>query len=224
MTVRPPMLINHLRLEVVPKTVDHDDHGFELRLMDAADTAIMTFALPESIARALAASHDDWQIIMSPSGSVEVYNDEDPPQRLLKIGLDELIRQNLTPDMLEDEPDLKCSAGITQTQIDGVVGSGRSNAGQSRQADHLTLSPPNQRQLAIVLEHGAADRFRETRIVNHGTQIVARLRFMGLRLPGGTHFLHAEQHLKVRSILLRLLSMATSLSLACSVRVRMDPT
>lgn len=107
MTVRPPMSISHLRLEMVPKAVDDDDHGFELRLVDGADTAIMTFTLPESIARALAASHQDSQIIMSPSGGVELYNDDDPPQRFLNIELDELIRQNLTPDMLEDEPDLK---------------------------------------------------------------------------------------------------------------------
>jgi hypothetical protein len=105
-TVRPPMSINHLRLEVVPRAVDDDDQGFELRLMDAADTTIMTFTLPEDIARALAATADDWPIMMSPNGSVETYNDEDPPRRLLKIGLDELIRQNLTPDMLEDEPNL----------------------------------------------------------------------------------------------------------------------
>jgi hypothetical protein len=106
MTVRPPMSINHLRLEVVPRAVDDDDQGFELRLMDAADTAIMTFTLPEDIARALAATPEDWPIIMSPNGSVEAYNDDDPPRPLLKIGLDELIRQNLTPDMLEDEPNL----------------------------------------------------------------------------------------------------------------------
>ena len=43
---------------------------------------------------------------MSPSGSVELYNDDDPPRRLSKIALDELIRQNLTHDMLEDEPDV----------------------------------------------------------------------------------------------------------------------
>jgi hypothetical protein len=104
--VRPPISISHLRLEVVPKAVDDDDHGFELRLVDGADTAIMTFTLPENIARALAASHQDSQVIMSPSGGVELYNYDDPPLRLLKIGLDELIRQNLTPDMLEDEPDL----------------------------------------------------------------------------------------------------------------------
>ena len=106
MIVRPPKSINHLSLEVIPRAAD-DDQGFELRLMDAAGTTIMTFTLPESIARALAATHVDWQIIMSPSGSVEVYNDDDPPRRLLKIELDELIRQNLTPDMLEEEPDLK---------------------------------------------------------------------------------------------------------------------
>jgi hypothetical protein len=106
-TVRPPMSINHLRLEVVPRAVDDDDQVFELRLMDAAGTAIMTFTLPEGIARALTATSEDWPIIMSPNGSVEVYNDDDPPRRLLKIELDELIRQNLTPDMLEDEPDLK---------------------------------------------------------------------------------------------------------------------
>ena len=107
MTVRPPMSINHLRLEVVPKALDDDDQGFELRLMDDADTNFMTFTLPEGIACALAGTSEDWQIIMSPNGIVEVYNDDDPPQRLLKIELDELIRQNLTPDLLEDEPDLK---------------------------------------------------------------------------------------------------------------------
>jgi len=105
-TVRPPMSVNHLRLEVAPKAADNDQ-GFELRLIDAADTAIMTFTMPERIARALAATSVDWQIILSPSGGVELYIDDDPPKRLLKIGLDELIRQNLTPDMLEDEPDLK---------------------------------------------------------------------------------------------------------------------
>lgn len=107
MTVRPPISISHLRLEVVPKAVDDNDHGFELRLVDEAHTSIMTLTLPESIARVLAASHEDTQIIMSPSGSVELYNDDDPPQRLLKIELDELITHNLTPDMLEDESDLK---------------------------------------------------------------------------------------------------------------------
>jgi hypothetical protein len=106
-TARPPISVTHLRLEVVPKAVDDDVHGFELRLVDGADAAIMTFTLPESIARALAASHEESQIIMSPSGSVELYSDDDPPRRHLKIGLDELIRQNLAPDMLEDEPDLK---------------------------------------------------------------------------------------------------------------------
>jgi hypothetical protein len=106
-TERPPMSISQLRLEVVPRAVDKDDHGFELRLVDEADTAVMTFTLPENIARALAATHDDLEIIISPSGSVELYIDDDPPRRLLKIKLDELIRQNLTPDMLEDEPNLK---------------------------------------------------------------------------------------------------------------------
>jgi hypothetical protein len=105
-TVRPPMSINHLRLEVVPRAADNDQ-GFELRLMDAADTAIMSFTLPEIITHAMTAEHWDWQIVMSPSGSVELYNHDDPPRCLLKTGLDELIRQNLTPDMLEDEPDLK---------------------------------------------------------------------------------------------------------------------
>ena len=107
MTRRLLVFVDHLRFEVAPSAADEDDRGIELRLMDADDTAIMTFKLPEGIARALAAKDEDWQIIMSPSGSVEVYSDDDPPLRLLRIALDELVRENLTPDMLEDEPDLK---------------------------------------------------------------------------------------------------------------------
>jgi hypothetical protein len=120
-TVRPPMSINHLRLEVVPRAVDDDDQGFELRLMDATDSAIMTFTLPEDIARALAATPEDWQIIMSPSGSVEMYNDDEPPRRLLKIGLDELIRQNLTPDMLEDEQDLSAQLASLRHKLTAAL-------------------------------------------------------------------------------------------------------
>jgi hypothetical protein len=120
-TVRPPISISHLRLEVVSKAVDDDDHGFELRLVEGADTAIMTFTLPESIARALAATHDDLEIILSPSGSVELYNDDEPPRRLLKIGLDELIRQNLTPDMLEDEPDLSAQLASLRHKLTAAL-------------------------------------------------------------------------------------------------------
>ena len=97
----------HLRLELVPRVADDEGQSFELNLMGAIGTVIMTFALPENISRELAANDEEWQIIMSPSGSVEVYNDDNPPQRRLKIALDELIGQNLTPDMLEDEPDLR---------------------------------------------------------------------------------------------------------------------
>jgi hypothetical protein len=97
----------HLRLELVPRVADDEGQSFELNLMGAIGTVIMTFALPGNISRELAANDEEWQIIMSPSGSVEVYNDDNPPQRRLKIALDELIGQNLTPDMLEDEPDLR---------------------------------------------------------------------------------------------------------------------
>jgi hypothetical protein len=110
-TVRPPVSNNNLRLEVVPMAVDEGDQGFELCLMDAADTAIMTLILSESIVRALVATQEDWRITMSPSGSIEVYNYDAPSRLCLKIGLNDLIRQNLTPDMLEDEPDL--SAQLT---------------------------------------------------------------------------------------------------------------
>ena len=59
MTARAPVSVGPLRLELVPKTLNDDDQGFELRLMDAADTTIMTFTLPEGLARALAATSED---------------------------------------------------------------------------------------------------------------------------------------------------------------------
>ncbi len=101
------MSADHYRLELIKTLPDDQSQGVNLRLVNEDGTAIMTFKLPDDIVRALTSSEEDCLLTMSPSGSVELYSDDDPPRQLLKIGLDELIQENLTPDMLEDEPNLK---------------------------------------------------------------------------------------------------------------------
>lgn len=103
----PLMSFDRLCLELVRISGEGVGHEIELHLMDSAGTAIMTFRLPKVIARALTADEKECEIIMSPSGLVEVYNGEVLPQRLVSMGLDELIQQSLVPDMLEDEADIK---------------------------------------------------------------------------------------------------------------------
>jgi hypothetical protein len=104
-TTRPLMSINHLRLELVRMLPDDQSQCIELRLMDASGTAMMSFKLPGEIARTFTADEEEWQITMSPSGLLEVYDSRDLPQRRFRIELDELIKQSLSPDMLESEPD-----------------------------------------------------------------------------------------------------------------------
>jgi hypothetical protein len=93
----------------------------ELHLIDSVGAAIITFRLPEKIAHALKADRQEWQITMSPSGLLEVYGGEEPPRRLVSMGLDELIRQSLAPDMLEDEADLKGQLIVLRSKLEKAL-------------------------------------------------------------------------------------------------------
>ena len=107
MTSRPLISVDHLRLDLVRTSDDDLSDGFELCLMDSEGGVVMAFNLPPEITQAIAAHHLDWQIAMSPSGLLQVCNDDGPPQRLAIVGLDQVIRESLSPEMLADEPNLR---------------------------------------------------------------------------------------------------------------------
>ncbi|MBK8769680.1 MAG: hypothetical protein IPM06_04520 [Rhizobiales bacterium] len=98
---------DHFHLELVRTLTDDQSQGINLRLVNEEGVAIMTFALPVDIVRALTVSEDECLLAMSLRGSITVYGGDYQPRRLLEIDLDELIEQNLAPEMLEDEPNLK---------------------------------------------------------------------------------------------------------------------
>ena len=98
---------DHFHLELVHTLQGDQKQALNLRLVNEDGVAIMTFALPDDIVRALAASEEECLLTMSPSGCIAVYQGDGSPRRLLKIELEELIEQNLTPEMLEDELNLR---------------------------------------------------------------------------------------------------------------------
>ena len=117
MISRPSVSFDHLRLELVRPSGEGSRQEIELQLIDSVGVAIMTFMLPENIAHALKADRQEWQITMSPSGIVEVYDSEETPRRIVGMGLDELITQSLVPDMLEDEAGLKGQLVILRNKL-----------------------------------------------------------------------------------------------------------
>ncbi len=121
MISRPLVSFDHLCLELVRPTGKGSGKVIELHLRDLVGTTIMTFRLPEKIAHALKADKQEWQITMSPSGFLEVYGGEEPPRRLVSMGLDELITQSLVPDMLEDEADLKEQLAVLRNKLEKAL-------------------------------------------------------------------------------------------------------
>jgi hypothetical protein len=120
-TTSPGVSVDHLRLEMVRPSGKGSGQEIELCLKNSVGTAIMTFMLPENIAHALKAAEHEWHIMMSPSGLIEVYGGEEPPQRLVSMGLDELIEQSLVPDMLEDEVDLKGQLIVLRSKLEKAL-------------------------------------------------------------------------------------------------------
>ena len=98
---------DHFRLELVWTLVDGQSQGLNLNLVNEAGVATMTFSLPADIVRALTVNEEECLLAMSPRGSIVVYDGDEKPRRHWEIGLDEFIRQNLIPEMLEDEPNLR---------------------------------------------------------------------------------------------------------------------
>lgn len=98
---------DHCCLELVLTILDDKSQGLDLRLMNQDGAAIMTLALPGDIVRALIVNEDECLLAMSPRGRIAVYGGDHPPRRLMEIEVDELIEQNLAPEMIEDEPNLR---------------------------------------------------------------------------------------------------------------------
>jgi hypothetical protein len=120
-TASPRVSVDHLRLELVHSSGEGSRQEIELHLIDSVGVAIMTFMLPENIAHALKADRQEWQITMSPSGLVEVYDVEKPPRQPVSMELDELIKQSLTPDMLEDEAGLKRQLAVLRIKLEKAL-------------------------------------------------------------------------------------------------------
>jgi hypothetical protein len=106
-TSRPLIFVDHLRLDLVRTSDDDLSDGFELCLMDSEGGVVMAFNLPPVITQAIAAHQLDWQIAMSPGGLLQVYNNDGPPQQQVIVGLDEVIRDGLSLEMLADETTLR---------------------------------------------------------------------------------------------------------------------
>jgi len=94
-TSRPLVTVDHLRFELNRKPAGDLDDDLELRLRDSEGTVFVTFNLPPEITAAISAAKADLDIAMSPSGVLQVFSDETPPQRQANVTLDDLVRESL---------------------------------------------------------------------------------------------------------------------------------
>jgi hypothetical protein len=106
--ITPDSAINGLRL-----VLEKDGRNFRvgdaarlsLVLLDAYDTEMMRFALPASVVDDIRGDITDLEIFMSLDGSLSIVApDSERALSSVRLGLNQLVSRDLSPEMLEDEP------------------------------------------------------------------------------------------------------------------------
>lgn len=98
-----------LLLELREPTLRVDEIGaYFLVLVDANDTEVMRFALPQSLIDDVRSDIADLEIFMSLDGAISIVApDSEHPFSSASVSLDELVTRDLSPEMLQDEPNLR---------------------------------------------------------------------------------------------------------------------
>jgi hypothetical protein len=100
-------MLENLRLTIAPSQEISSGKGlggFELRLTDVEGKLLMQVNLPSLFCSRVAPSFSETNLSMSPDGSIAVHQGGgDALIQVTSINLDDLVKQSISQDMIDDE-------------------------------------------------------------------------------------------------------------------------
>ena len=93
--------------------------SYQIRQVDQAGNTILSLIVPAATLEPAVLGHAELFISLSPSGEVTISGDRATSDKLnsAKINIEELIKQSIVPQMLEDEPDASSMLHILKKRL-----------------------------------------------------------------------------------------------------------